>query len=185
MLGIPRGGVTVAAEVAHHLGAELDIVIARKLGAPGNPELALGAVTANGGRYVNEALVRELDVTDERLDAEIARQTAEASDRERRLRSAAPAPIEGRVVIVVDDGLATGATMRAALRSVRRARPKRLVAAVPVGVPDTCADIARECDELVCLERPELLFAVGSWYQRFDQVSDGEVRALLAVRSPA
>jgi predicted phosphoribosyltransferase len=180
ILGIPRGGVPVAAEVARRLDAELDVVVARKLGAPGAPELAIGAVTANGGRYLNEELIREIGVRPSYIEAVTAAQRAEAERREARFRDDRPAPeIAGRVVIVVDDGLATGATMRAAIRSLRQGKPALLVAAVPVGAAQSCAELRAEVDELVCLYEPEDFWAVGFYYRHFEPTEDDEVRDLL------
>ena len=182
ILGIPRGGVPVAAEVARRLGAELDVVVARKLGAPGSPELAIGAVTANGGRYLNDSLIREIGVRAAYIEEVTALQRAEAARREERFRAGRPPPsIEGRVVIVVDDGLATGATMRAAVRSVRRSNPSLLVAAVPVGAPQSCAALRTEVDELICLHEPEDFWAVGFYYRHFRPTEDEEVSELLRV----
>ena len=181
VLGIPRGGVPVAAEVARALNADLDIVVARKLGAPSQPELAIGAVTANGGRYLNDAILRELEVSPGYLEAEIERKLAESRDREAHMRGGrAKIPIAGRLVIVVDDGLATGATIRAAMRAVRRADPQYLVAAVPVGAPASCADLAAEVDRLVCPAQPESFYAVGQFYDHFEPTTEDEVRELLA-----
>jgi len=181
ILGIPRGGVPVAAAVAEALGADLDIVVARKLVAPSQPELAIGAVTANGGRYLNERIIHELGVSEAYLEAEIARKLAEAHEREAHMRGdCAKLPVKGRTVIVVDDGLATGATIRAAVRSVRRANPARLVAAVPVGAPESCAELAAEVEHLVCPEQPPMFFAVGQFYEHFKPTTEDEVRRLLA-----
>jgi predicted phosphoribosyltransferase len=181
VLGIPRGGVPVAAEVAGRLGGALDIVVARKLGSPVSEELAVGAVTANGGRFLNEELIRELGVSDAYLEAVTEEQRAEARRREARFRGARPKePIEGRIAILVDDGLATGATMRAAVRSVRRQDPARLVVAVPVGSEEACADLAREADEVVCPIRPEPFWSVGTYYRDFAPTEDAEVQRLLA-----
>jgi predicted phosphoribosyltransferase len=180
ILGIPRGGVPVAAEVARHLDAELDVVVARKLGAPGAPELAIGAVTANGGIFMNEAVLEQLGVATTYLNSVVATERAEAHRREERFRgSRAKAPVAGRTVILVDDGLATGATMRAAVRSVRKQGPGRLIVAVPVGAPETCATLRFEADEVVCLHQPDPFFAVGLYYGRFDQTTDDEVQRLL------
>lgn len=184
VLGIPRGGVPVAREVATAIDGDLDILVARKLGAPGHEELAIGAVTADGGRYVNEELVRQLGVTSHYLEQVTRKQLTEAARREKRFRGATKAPeLEDRVVILVDDGLATGATMRAAVQAVRDAHPKRLVVAVPVGAEDTCEELARQVDEVVCLAKPEPFGAVGFHYRHFEPVSDAEVERILRERS--
>ena len=180
VLGIPRGGVAVAAEIARRLNAELDIIVARKLGAPFERELAIGAVTANGGRYLNDALVKAAGVTVEFLQAVTADEMAEADRREGRFRGKRAAPrIDGRTVIVVDDGLATGATMRAAVRSLRKRQPARLVVAIPVAPPETCAALRAEVDEIVALYEPELFLAVGLHYQDFSPTEDREIERLL------
>jgi predicted phosphoribosyltransferase len=180
VLGIPRGGVPVAAEVARRLDAELDIVVARKLGAPFQPELAVGAVTANGGRYLNAALVQEAGVTAEYLEAATAKEMAEAHRREERFRGTRTPPlIEGRIVIVVDDGLATGATMRAALRSLRKGQPARLIVAVPVGAPETCAALRAEADDVIALQEPDPFLAVGLYFQDFRPTDEREIEVLL------
>ncbi len=181
VLGLPRGGVVVAAQVARWLDAELDVVVARKLGSPVSPELAIGAVTANGGRFLNEDVIATFGVTEAYVEAVTAAQRAEARRREADLRGQRPPPsIAGRVVILVDDGLATGATMRAAVRSVRQHRPRRLVVAVPVGSPEACTALRGETDEVVCLYEPENFGAVGRFYGEFSQTEDAEVRALMA-----
>jgi len=180
VLGIPRGGVVVAAEIARQLDAELDVVVARKLGAPMSEELAIGAVSANGGRYLNEDIIRELDVSPDYLATVTEREQAEARRREARFRGGRPAPrVAGRTVIVVDDGLATGATMYAAVRSVRQQSPARLVAAVPVGSREGCAVLRNEVDELVCLLAPDFFAAVGSFYLDFRPTEDAAVERLL------
>lgn len=180
VLGIPRGGLPVAAEVARALDTDLDVVVARKLGAPGQRELAIGAVTANGGRYLNDEIIRELGVSDEYIEGIATEERAEAARREERFREGRPKPvIAGRTVIVVDDGLATGATMRAAVRSVRQSHPARLMAAIPVGAPPSCAELRDEVDELVCLYEPEEFWAVGAHYRQFEPTEDEEVRAIL------
>lgn len=184
VLGIPRGGVPVAATVARQLDADLDIMVARKLGAPGSRELAIGAVTANGGSFLNEHLIRELGVSAAYLEAVEVEQRAAAQRQETELRGPQRAiPATGRIVILVDDGLATGATMRAAVRSVRKpqtSRPARLVVAVPVGSPEACSALRQEADEFVCLAEPEPFWAVGLYYESFPATENTEVRQLLA-----
>ena len=182
VLGIPRGGVPVAAEVARRLGGELDVVVARKLGAPMHDELAIGAVTADGGRFLNDDVILALGVNDEYLSRVTAEQMREARSREQRFRGTrTPTPLTGRTVVLVDDGLATGATMRAAARAVRARGPARLVIAVPVGSTEACTALAGEADEVVCPSRPEPFIAIGLHYLDFEQVDDGEVVALLQV----
>lgn len=187
VLGLPRGGVPVAAEVARSLGAELDVLVARKVGAPRQPELALGAVTAGGDLYLDATLIERLRVPRETLDAIIVRERAEAARRETRFRAGRPFPaVAGRTAIVVDDGLATGATMRAALRSLRRLEPARLVVAVPVGARSTCETLAEAADRCVCLLAPAEFHAVGQYYADFTPTTDEEVDAILArFRSPS
>jgi putative phosphoribosyl transferase len=173
----------VAAEVAHALDAPLDVVVVRKLHAPEQPELGLGAIVDGDHpeTVLNERLIRVLGVSEAYLAGEIAAQLDEVRRRERRFRRGRPAePLAGRTVIVVDDGIATGSTVRAALRGIRRARPARLVLAVPVAPPDTVAALRGEVDELVCLETPEDFAAVGRFYADFRQTTDGEVETILA-----
>ena len=181
VLAIPRGGVPVAAEVARSLGAELDIIVARKLGAPFEPELALGAVTADGTLFLNHDVIKDLGITDELLNAIIAREREVARQREERLRgSRPPASIARRTVILVDDGLATGATMRAAAQSVRKRQPRKLIVAVPVGSREACEALRQDADDVVCLMTPDPFWAVGLYYADFSPVSDEEVSAILA-----
>ena len=180
ILAIPRGGVPVAAEIARKLDAELDVVVARKLGAPFQPELAIGAVTADGGQYFDDELVRETGVHAAYLEAVTSWEMAEARRREARFRGHRPAPrIARRTVILVDDGLATGATMRAATRSVRRQNPSRLVIAIPVGPPETCAALRREADDVIALYEPEPFLAVGVHYADFTPTDEQEIQQLL------
>lgn len=180
VLGIPRGGVPVAAEVARALDADLDVIVARKLGAPGQAELAIGAVTANGGQYLNGEIIPSVGATPEYIERVRTEQMAEARRREVRFRGNRPMErIENRVVIVVDDGLATGATMRAAVRSARKHRPARLIVAVPVGSREACAALREEADELVCPSEPEPFGAVGYFYRDFEPVEDAEVERIL------
>lgn len=180
VLGIPRGGVPVAAEVARALGADLDVIVARKLGAPGQPELAIGAVTSNGGRFLNEDAIAQLGVSESYIKKVTEAEMQEAHDREQRFRKGRPAAdIKGRIVIIVDDGLATGATMRAAVRSVRAAGPSKIIVAVPVGSREACAALRTEADEVVCPYQPELFWAVGLYYENFEQTRDEDVIGIL------
>ena len=180
VLGIPRGGVEVAAEVAQRLGAELDIVVARKLGAPGDPELAIGAVTSDGGRWLNGALVASLGIDATFIDEITRKEMAEARDRERRFRgNRLPPAVAARTVILIDDGLATGATVRAAARALRKRKPARLVIAAPVGAPETCHELLAEADDVVCPFRPSPFGAVSNFYESFEATSDEAVEALL------
>lgn len=180
VLGIPRGGVPVAYEVAKRLHGELDVIVARKLGAPSQPELAIGAVASDGTRYVNTRLQRVARVSPEALERLTEIESAEAKRREERFRVGLPALAPaGRIVIVVDDGLATGATMRAAVRSLRARGAEHTVIAVPVGSIHACESLGREVDVLVCPHRPEPFNAVGQYYENFDQTSDAEVERCL------
>jgi putative phosphoribosyl transferase len=182
VLALPRGGVPVGFEIANALEAPLDLVLVRKIGAPFQPELAVGAVV-DGSRaetVVNEEIVRELQIPQSYVAEESARQLAEIERRrEFYLAGRTRAPVDGRTAIVVDDGIATGATMQAALRATRRARPKRLVLAAPVAPPETIERLRPEVDEVVCLATPRWFAAIGSFYRDFRQVSDDEVVELL------
>ncbi len=178
VLALPRGGVPVAFEVAQALDAPLDICIVRKLGFPGHEEYAIGAIAAGGVRAMSD--LSSLAISPDALAAVVAREEAELARREQLYRGQRPAvQLRGRTVIVVDDGLATGATMRAALLSVQQQQPARLVAAVPVGAAESCRQLQGLADELVCAATPGPFRAVGRWYRHFDQTSDEEVEALL------
>ena len=180
VFALPRGGVPVAVEVAKVLNATLDVFVVRKLGAPGQPELALGAVASGGVQVLNDALVSHLGVSEAELEQVATRERKELQRREQLYRGERAAPnIKGRTVIVIDDGLATGATMRAAVTALRQADPTKLVAAVPVAAPDTCEALGEEVDEVVSVATPTPFYGVGRWYSNFRQVTDDEVRALL------
>ena len=181
VLGLPRGGVPVAFAVAQTLHAPLDVFTVRKLGVPGHEELAMGAVATGNTRVLNMDVVHTLDISDRVLDAVTARERVELERRERAYRGSRP-PLEvlGKTVILVDDGLATGSTMRAAARSLRQQGPARLVVGVPAAAPRICDELRAEVDEIVCAITPEPFYAVGLWYEDFSQTTDDEVRDLLA-----
>jgi putative phosphoribosyl transferase len=181
VLALPRGGVPVAAEVAQLLHAPLDVFLVRKLGVPGHEELAMGALASGGARVLNEEVVCGLHISDEVIETVAAREEEELARRERAYRGDRPAPdVRDRTIILVDDGLATGSTMRAAIAALRQQRPARIVVAVPVGAHDTCAELQMEADEAVCARMPEPFHAVGLWYDDFTQTTDEEVHELLA-----
>lgn len=181
ILAIPRGGVPVAAEIARALNGELDIIVARKLGSPISAELAMGAITADGVRYLNEAIIDDLNVAPSDVDTAAARERGEAEWRERTLRRGRPPVcVAGRTVILVDDGLATGATVIAAARSIRARHPGRLIIAVPVGPQETCEAMRAEAGEVVCLIMPEFFMAVGLHYRDFDPPTDEDVERILS-----
>ena len=180
VLGLPRGGVPVAFEVAQALGAPLDIYLVRKLGVPGHAEVAMGAIASGGVRVLNQAMLRSLRISPQQLDAVTRAEEAELRRQERVYRGdRPPSAVSGRTVILVDDGLATGATMQAAVAALRSAGPKEVVVAVPVAPPETCAELEAEADRVVCAVTPEPFFAVGAGYRDFSQTSDDEVRELL------
>jgi len=181
VLALPRGGVPVAAEVARALGAPLDVFVVRKLGVPGHEEFAFGAIATGGVRVLNEDVVRALQIPDRVIDAVAAREQEELARRERVYRGdRPPLDVRGRTVILVDDGLATGATMHAAIRALRQQQPARIVVAVPTASPETCDELKRVVDEVVCATTPDPFYAVGLWYEDFSQTTDEEVRELLA-----
>jgi putative phosphoribosyl transferase len=180
VLALPRGGVPVAAEIAAMLDAPLDLILVRKLGVPGQPELAMGAIASNGACVMNRDVVRQLGIDQEGIDRAVARERQELERRDRAYRGdRAPVSVRDRCVIVVDDGVATGATLRAAMQAIRAQAPARLVVAVPVGAPETISRVEREADEVICLAQPQPFYAIGQWYRNFEQVSDDEVRQLL------
>ena len=180
VLGLPRGGVPVAAEVARVLHAPLDLIVVRKLGAPMQPELALGAIASGGARVIDEGLVRTLGVHPADVASVEAAERTELIRREAAYRSGRSLPsLADRTVILVDDGVATGATMRAAVQAVRMAAPRRIVVAVPVAPPEVLERLRTEVDEVVCVHAPARFVAVGRWYQRFPQLTDADVRSML------
>lgn len=181
VLALPRGGVPVGFEVAQALRAPLDLLLVRKLGVPGHEELAMGAIASGGIQVLNREVVAATGVGDAEIQTAVARERRELERREAAYRGARPAPeIANRCVILVDDGLATGATMRAALTALRPQHPAVLVVAVPVAPPDVLARLRAEADDLVCVEAPESFFAIGAWYRDFSQLDDDRVRDLLA-----
>jgi putative phosphoribosyl transferase len=180
VLGLPRGGVPVAFQVALALNAPLDILLVRKLGVPGHRELAMGAIASGGVYVLNEDIVRTLGISGSEIEEVTAEERAELGRRERVYRGGLPLPdARGRTVILVDDGIATGTTMRAAIALLRKQHPARIVVAVPVAPPSTYQELDAEADEVVCVRTPEPFFAIGMWYERFPQTSDKEVRDLL------
>ena len=180
VLGLPRGGTVVAFEVAKALDAPLDVFLVRKLGAPGQEELAMGAIASGGVRIMNEDVVQALHLSAAQIEATTAREQAELQRREKAYRGGAlPPDLKGKTVIVVDDGLATGASMRTALRSLRSHDPARIILAVPVAPSSTCRALSSEVDEAVCLMTPEPFYAIGQWYVDFAQTTDQEVIGLL------
>jgi putative phosphoribosyl transferase len=181
VLGLPRGGVPVAYEVAKRLRAPLDVFIVRKLGVPGFEELAAGAIASGGVRVLNQDVMRAIPYADEAIEAVTAKETTELERREQIYREGRPPPeLRDRTVILVDDGLATGATMRAAVKALRERGAAKIVVAVPVGPADTCRELAEEADETVCLSTPVFFQAVGQYYEDFSQTSDEDVRELLS-----
>lgn len=188
VLALPRGGVAVGFEVAHALQAPLDVFVVRKLGLPGHEEYAMGAIASGGVRVVNDEVIAAARITPVMLESATRIEQRELERREHAYRNGRPVvPLKDKVAILVDDGLATGSTMRAAVEAVRRKEPSRVVVAVPVGGPETCHELALMADDLICVEMPLPFTAVGLWYDDFSQTTDDEVRALLdaAARAPA
>ena len=181
ILGIPRGGIIVGAEVARILGSEFDIVLTRKLGSPGNPELAIGAVSENGDVIINKILAFESGADKEYIQEEKTRQLAEISRRNKIYRRLRPRlPLKGKIAVIIDDGVATGATMQSALMAARREEPKSIIAAFPVGTRDSIAKLSEYADEIICLRLPDYFAAVGQFYLEFPQVSDEEIIKILS-----
>jgi predicted phosphoribosyltransferase len=186
VLALPRGGVPVASEVARRLAVPLDVFLVRKLGVPGHSELAMGAIAEGGVEVLSEALIASLGIPRPRIAETAAQERAELERRERLYRgSRSRLEVRDRTVILIDDGLATGATMEAAIVALRAGQPARIIVAAPVGARDTCERLGRVADEVVCLAMPEPFRAVGLWYEDFAQTTDEEVQALLAGNRPA
>lgn len=180
VLALPRGGVPVAFEVARALRAPLDVFLVRKLGVPGHEELAMGAIATGGVRVLNEDVTSQMQISSSAIDEVAGREEQELKRRERLYRGERAAPsAQGRTVILIDDGLATGSTMRAAATALRKMQPSKIIVGVPVAAAETCADLRNEVDEVVCGATPEPFIAVGAWYSDFEQTSDEEVRELL------
>ena len=184
VLALPRGGVPVAYEVARALHAPLDLMLVRKLGGPGHEELAMGAIASGGVRVISDDVVQALGIPDRAIATIAAHEEHELERRAREYRGDRPLPdVRGKTVILIDDGLATGSTMRAAVAALKSQNPERLIVAVPVAAPETCEALREEVDDVVCALAPEPFFAVGNWYQDFSQTSDEEVRELLRMAS--
>ncbi|MBD2449430.1 phosphoribosyltransferase [Nostoc sp. FACHB-152] len=184
VLGLPRGGVPVAFEIANSLNAPLDICLVRKLGVPNHEELAMGAIATGGVRVLNYDVINSLGIDHKIIDEVTAKEMRELQRRDRAYRGDRPLPeVKNRTVILVDDGIATGSTMLAAIAILQPQRPQRIVVAVPVAPPSTCEQLQAEVDEIVCLVMPESLYAIGIWYEDFSQTTDAEVRELLARQS--
>ncbi|BAY61083.1 phosphoribosyltransferase [Calothrix brevissima NIES-22] len=184
VLGLPRGGVPVAYEVAKALDAPLDICIVRKIGVPGHQELAMGAITSGGIRVLNSDVINSLAITSQTINQVAADEWQELQRRDRVYRGdRPPLNVENRTVILVDDGIATGSTMLAAITLLKQQEPHRIVVAVPVAPPDTCEKLSEKVDEVVCLKMPEQMYAVGVWYEDFSQTTDEEVRYFMSQQS--
>lgn len=186
VLGLPRGGVPVAARVAKALGAPLGVFVVRKLGVPGNEEYAMGAIASGGVRLMNEDVVRSLGITEEQIKQVVEREERKLRQREEAYRGECPQPeLKGKLLILVDDGIATGATVRVAIKALREYCPRQVVVAVPVAPPEACQDLSREVDKVVCPLQPSRLRAISLWYEDFSATTNEEVRRILAkVGSP-
>ncbi|WP_431266564.1 phosphoribosyltransferase [Roseateles chitinivorans] len=184
VLALPRGGVPVGAEIARALEAPLDVLVVRKLGLPGQPEYAMGAIASGDVRVLNTQVLQQLAISYSAIEIVTRAEVRELHRREKLYRGNRPAPaVEGRQVILVDDGMATGASMRAGVQALREMRPAKIVVAVPVSSPETCHLITQDADEVLCAHTPERFRSVGQWYERFEQTTDEEVRRLLAAAS--
>lgn len=180
VLALPRGGVPVAAEIAKVLAAPLDVLVVRKLGVPGSEELAMGAIASGDCKYLNPELIEKLHISEEAIGAVVQRENQELMRREKAYRGGLPPlNLTDRTVILVDDGLATGATMRVAVEAVKQQQPQELTVAVPVAEPSVCRWLGEEVDRIICAETPRPFYGVGLWYKEFSQTSDEEVRSLL------
>jgi len=185
VLGLPRGGVPVAFEVARELRAPLDVFLVRKLGVPGHPELAMGAIAEGGVEVLNDELIRDLGIPQKMVQEVAVRERMELDRRDTLYRGGRPLPaVRGRIVILVDDGLATGSTMQAAVTALRRLEPARIVVAAPVGAQETCDRLGQFANEVVCLIAPQQFQAVGLWYDAFTQTTDDEVKRLVGSAGP-
>jgi putative phosphoribosyl transferase len=182
LLGLPRGGVPVAFEIAKALNAPLDVCLVRKLGVLGHQELAMGAIASGGVRVLNDDVVNSWGISLQTIDEVAARELRELQRRDRVYRGDQPPPeVKNRTIILVDDGIATGSTMRAAIAILQKQQPQQIIVAVPVAPPTTCEQLRREVDQVVCLIMPESLYAIGLWYEDFSQTTDAQVRDLLAI----
>jgi len=180
VLALPRGGVPVAYEIAHALRVPMDVFLVRKLGVPGYEELAMGAITSDGVRVLNEDVVRSFRITEDEIEAVAHRELRELERRNRQYRDDRPEPgVAGKIIILVDDGLATGASMKVAVVALRKKNPNKIIVAVPTGAPETCNDLKGLADDVICAITPEPFFSVGTWYRNFLQTSDEEVADLL------
>lgn len=181
ILALPRGGVPLGFEIAKALHAPLDIFLVRKLGAPGHKEFAMGALAENGVRFIDRQTIHELGISEAVIEQITSEEQQELERRQQLYRGQKP-PLEiaGRIVIIVDDGLATGSTMKAAIQAIRKQHPQKILVAVPVGAADTCKELKQLADEVICLMTPEPFYAVGLWYRSFPQLSDADVITLLA-----